>query len=464
MNADLIRRLSDADPAAEMPLEDASRREALRESVVAGSVSPRSKATPSRRHRRLIVAIAIAGGIMLLAGSAYAANVVLNAPDTAMNDDQVQSQYEVWQKNLPLPPGVEWHVLQRIPNVMYAGDRAGEMEVYSQALAEWCAEWIAAAEAGDAARTSAAIAELAHIRRAMPIWREGMSEGDAGFDAGSFVPMFDKAVAEAKQGDFKRLRLFTDGAEQPPLVLDQWCEEWIKAAEAGDDERVAHAIAELARIRAAMPIATTGLGENLSDAEQVDFMAGFDAAVAAAKQGDFDLLYPFAGMRDPSLPPAPEREQAHFVKWSIMDPWTEVPEDEMVAEFRAIEQQLKLPPGVQWIQPKLHPAGSGHEKYVLGTGTAQAIMFAWKSWWREWVAAAEAGDAGRIAAAEDASSEIGKLLPASPPDSENVDRGGFVVWKQSIDDFHRYDQRARAGDLEGIKAWLRRQNMANAMF
>jgi hypothetical protein len=303
MNADLMRRLSDADPTSVMPPEDEQQREVLREAVVSGRVRPRSLASPARPHRRLVLAVAIAGGLLLLGGSAYAANAVLDdpptppvpAPDAFMTRDEVQSEYEVWQQQLDLPPGVEWHVLQRIPNAV-SGGLGGAMEVYYQALAEWCVEWIAAAKAGDEARVTTAIAELAAIRRGMPIHHEGMSENQGGFDEGSFVPVFDKAVAAAKQGDFEQLRWFTEGSEQPPLMLDAWCAEWIKAANAGDQERVALAIAELARIRAAMPIATTGLGENLTVSEELVFRAEFDKAVAAAKQGDFELLRPFAGL------------------------------------------------------------------------------------------------------------------------------------------------------------------------
>jgi hypothetical protein len=304
MNADLIRRLSDADPIAALTREDESQREALHEAVVSGGVRPRLQIPAPRPRRRLVLALAVIAGLLLLAGSAYAANAVLDDPptppmvatDAQMDDDQVQSEYELWQQKLRLPPGVEWHVLQRIPHVGYGGGE-GALRAYEQALAEWCAEWIGAAEAGDEARVATAIAELARIRRAMPVAHGDGGEGrmqQGGWEA-NYLHMLDEAIATAKEGDFRLLRSITDGAEQPPLALEEWCAEWIAAAAARDQARVSLAITELARIRATMPIAVTGAGANLTGYEELVFIAGFDEAVAAAKQGDFTLLRRFAG-------------------------------------------------------------------------------------------------------------------------------------------------------------------------
>ena len=78
------------------------------------------------------------------------------------------------------------------------------------------------------------------------------------------------------------------------------------------------------------------------------------------------------------------------------------------------------------------------------------------AWWREWVAAAKAGDKTRAAAAAAATGRLQGLLPYT------LTQGGHTLVLQLTDtpewparqDLHQLAARARGGDMTGIKEWL----------
>jgi hypothetical protein len=313
----------------------------------------------------------IVGGVMLVAGTAYA-GLALDRPPTPdrgalMTDSERQVEYDLWRGKLELPPGVQWLELSSQPDVSFGGN-AGVMAAFDQAIGAWSREWIAAAEAGNAPRAAAAAAQLAAIRGVMPVFTEGMSENQGGYES-ALVELFDSALKAAGDGDFTELRSFADWGSEPELP-------------AGTER-----------------------------ARTAEWIAGGEEQTMGTR-------------------------------------------DEMLAGFREFAERIELPPGVAWVEPSL-PAG---EEYSLMSSSRLALMYAWTSWWREWIAAVEAGDDDRIAAAQRASAQIGEMLPAVPaPGSEESTHEWLALSEESIADYRLYDDRARHGDLEGIKAWVRQQ-------
>lgn len=232
-------------------------------------------------------------------------------------------------------------------------------------------------------------------------------------------------------------------------AMAAWSREWIAAAEVHDGQRIAAAGTALARLRAAMPAWHEGETENQGGWDSSVF-AVFDAVVADAQRGDFEGLRRFADEIGPAPRPETSLHQVIWVSGGLTQTFIE--SDQVLAQFRAFQSRIALPPGVKWEAPKL----ADDEQYGSRTGFVDAIMFAWTAWWREWVAADKAGDRGRIAAAEAASAHIGALLPVAPdgPSKEEW----TALEDVSVKEYEQLHARARKGDLDGIKEWLALQD------
>jgi hypothetical protein len=89
------------------------------------------------------------------------------------------------------------------------------MEAYQQAIGEWAKEWIAAAKVGDAARIAAADAAFVRILATLPLWKEGMTENQGGYDK-SVVEQIEAAIADARNGHLEGMAQFVQWAE--PIV------------------------------------------------------------------------------------------------------------------------------------------------------------------------------------------------------------------------------------------------------
>jgi hypothetical protein len=216
MSADVLELLHAADPATGMPETTTDDRERLRRAIIAGPLDEPER--PRRRRRRVLLAAIVAGAILLLCGTAvYATKVVLPPPDppptpavdTLMTAWQVRAEYRLWTHRIALPPGVQWR-RERLgkggdgSGDMYGGN-TGVMDAITWACCAWSREWIAAAKVQDEVRVAAAAAALERLVTAMPLWHEGMTENQGGWDSTS-IESFDAAIEDAKRGDLTGLQ------------------------------------------------------------------------------------------------------------------------------------------------------------------------------------------------------------------------------------------------------------------
>jgi hypothetical protein len=113
-------------------------------------------------------------------------------------------------------------------------------------------------------------------------------------------------------------------------------------------------------------------------------------------------------------------------------------------QYRATQALIELPPGAQWRKLRL----PGHRNFGLNTGLIYALDYAKYAWFREWIAAAQAGDRQRIAAAGAALAGIRQLMPLWR-EGLPEDWGGY-----SQDEFWLFDRviaDAQAGQMAGIQ-------------
>jgi hypothetical protein len=127
------------------------------------------------------------------------------------------------------------------------------------------------------------------------------------------------------------------------------------------------------------------------------------------------------------------------------------------AEYRLWTRKIALPAGVTWPRERLPKSPDGYgDTYGGNTGTLDAMEFALCAWSREWIAAANAQDEVRIAAAAAAMERIHSVIPEWHEGmSEN--QGG---WESgSIEAVAAAIAAARQGDLSGLQefaAWYSR--------
>ena len=243
-----------------------------------------------------------------------------------------------------------------------------------------------------------------------------------------------------------------DAIEQ---AVGRWAREWLAADRAGDAQRIAIAVAELRRLRAIMPgIPNDGSSELTAGYDQ-SILDDLDAAIIAAKAGRFGPLKEFfewARPRHYALPvPVPGEPPIHQICWTVGGPGDgTITADQARAEYRAFQKLIDLPETVRWPDwPLLEDA-----TYMSGNGTISGANYAWKTWWREWIAADRAGDAERIAAAAAASARLRRILPREPEDMASADTSWAAFDSTTLGDFERIDAEAREGDFRAMKAWL----------
>ena len=78
-----------------------------------------------------------------------------------------------------------------------------------------------------------------------------------------------------------------------------------------------------------------------------------------------------------------------------------IPASQARAQYSAVFTKLGLPQSATW-----RDWPPSDDLRMNGEGFMSAVDYAWKVWWREWVAAAKAGDRERIAAAVSASNQL----------------------------------------------------------
>jgi hypothetical protein len=247
-----------------------------------------------------------------------------------------------------------------------------------------------------------------------------------------------------------------DAIEQ---AIGRWAQEWIAAAKDRDQRRVAAASASIARLRGAMQSNTEGMSENQGNYDQ-SILDELDAAIAAAGESRFEPLAAFTEWAKPRhYGAAPEVYQGteYPVGWIGECPdglstdelnALRVPASEVRAEYASVLQEVGLPQSAPW-----RDWPPSNEWRMKGDGFTAAVDYAWRAWWREWVAAAEAGEPERIVAAEAASARLHDLVSKRWPSDPSAEEW-VSLDAETLDVFERLDAGARRGDLQGIKDWL----------
>jgi hypothetical protein len=245
--------------------------------------------------------------------------------------------------------------------------------------------------------------------------------------------------------------------------MGQWTREWIAATKAGNHERAARAGAWVVHLRALLH---TG-NDEMRSAVDAHTSHLLDAGIAGAKEGRFGRLsrmvfaytIPWSAYKGSSEPHA---FPAHHAGWTVQfdgPPHTGLDETAMAAltaataadtseEYRQLLKWIGRPPGGTLTAP----AKGQETEHVLGDGFVYAFEDARAAWWREWVAADEAGDQERVAAASAASARLRKLLPvriAVDPFTLTL-----TLDAASLRGFELLDAQAQKGDLQGIRDWL----------
>ncbi len=232
-----------------------------------------------------------------------------------------------------------------------------------------------------------------------------------------------------------------------------WALEWIAATKAGDSPRAAVAEGWVTRLWALVPI-TTGSDQSVPGTDPAS-SAYWNGAIAEAKAGSFDKVRRLARQLVPGLIKVePYPTPTHFLGFTSsgygssddMNEY-EITADQARAEYGAVERAVGVPPGVNLNAPR-EVLGN----HTLGDGFTQAFDDVWTAWWREWVAAAKAGDQERIAAAEAATARLQELLPHTLSHS-----GRNITWALAASprrDLEQLAARARKGDMRGIEQWV----------
>jgi hypothetical protein len=204
MSDELIGRIRAIDPVLRMPPVTNSVREATRESVLESNLyvparGARTRRTPTRARRGLLVALASALLIVAVpATGAWAYFTYFTGPETVMDE------FHQAQKDMPLPAGAQWTEPSLPDNAVY-GSKLGLIAAWGQATNAWFREWIAADEAKDAERAQAAIGAVERLISMAPIHRDGDPEEAGGFVKESII-FFNGIVDRAKQGDFSGIQ------------------------------------------------------------------------------------------------------------------------------------------------------------------------------------------------------------------------------------------------------------------
>jgi hypothetical protein len=242
-------------------------------------------------------------------------------------------------------------------------------------------------------------------------------------------------------------------------AIGRWAQEWIAAAKDREPQRAALASTWLQRLRDAMEPHTEKMTENQGGYDQ-SILDELDAAIAAAGEGRFEPLAAFTGWAKPRhWGAAPETYEGteYFVGWVGGLPEglsadelnaLRIPGSEAGAEYASVLGMIGLPQAAAW-----RDWPPSNDWRMKGDGFMAAVDYAWKAWWREWMAAAEAGDRERIVAAEAASARLHDLVLDRWPSDPHAEEWVSLDAK-TLRDFERLDAAARQGDMQGMKDWL----------
>jgi hypothetical protein len=119
------------------------------------------------------------------------------------------------------------------------------------------------------------------------------------------------------------------------------------------------------------------------------------------------------------------------------------------AEYRLWTHKIALPDGAKWPREQLGKGGEGPgDTYGGNTGVMDAITWAVCAWSREWVAAADAQDEVRIAAAAEALERIVNVMPEWH-EGMTENQGGWD--STAIDSFKGAVAAGKQGDLTGVR-------------
>ena len=274
--------------------------------------------------------------------------------------------------------------------------------------------------------------------------------------AGASWHEFERPWDDASMGGYGAAWGAMDAIEQ---AIGRWAQEWIAAAKTRDPQRAVAAETWLRRLRAVMEPIREGHSENEAGYDQ-SILDELDAAIAAARHGRFEPLNGFTGWARPrhyATRPEVYRGTKYDVRWigDLPDGLSvdelnalRISGSEAGAEYASVLGMIGLPQAAEW-----RDWPPSNDWRMKGDGYQAAVDYAWAAWWREWVAAAEAGDRERIVAAEAASARLHDLIsrrwPSDPAAEEWVSLDA-----RTLRDFERLDAAARQGDMQGIQDWL----------
>jgi hypothetical protein len=226
MSADVLDHMRTADPAVALPPDD-DRREEIRRRILSDVGQDRAETlrlVPLNRGRRRMAVLMVAALIVVASACATVAATKLLHPspanfahtpatpprDALLTLRQVKAEYRAWQQKLPLPPGATWNrvVVPKRRRYDLWGGNAGVMLAVDQAIGKWAAEWVAAADAHDRDRTAAAAGALSRLSEIMPVWKDGMTENQGGFDQ-SDVDELRAAIADGEAGGLGSISYYT---------------------------------------------------------------------------------------------------------------------------------------------------------------------------------------------------------------------------------------------------------------
>jgi hypothetical protein len=422
MNPDSFDILRAADPAATMPEPTPEEHERLRQAIIASPPEPQNPYARRRSRRRIALFATVAGTVILLGGTGvYAASYFLDpiskGPNPPMSAAQWRAEYEKWTHQIPLPPGEHWRGF-RDPDNASTSIGAGHMDAVFEAMGHWTREWMAAAKAGDAGRVAAAESWVARLRATIPTITDedtaqalGSAYGTeamAGQDQTGSDAM-DTAIAKAKAGDFDQLMRTVLGHTYWPT-----------------------------------PQATPSPRYYLGGLSSSGYRSEDDMNVDYGIFGTEAWAEYTAVLKAVGVPPGMDASGEKLA--SPYDAFTR----EAVKKYGRPTSPLpaRVSPHDQLTAPGHHTFGEGFES---------AFNDLWSLWWREWAAAAKAGDRQRAAAAAAATARLQRLVPHTGTHYTPTHEARVITWFQEPEqkrDLEQLAAQARGGDMRGVNEWL----------
>ncbi len=204
-----------------------------------------------------------------------------------------------------------------------------------------------------------------------------------------------------------------------------WWDEWVAAARAGDRQRITAAEAATLRLEQLLPATLSQNGHVLTlSLEPRPGQRDLAEIAAQGRAGDLRDMKAWLDF------------QRRY--WTIRLDWA--------GDFGPVNVCGNALYPVAWT------VGAGvpvQTRAVLGF--ERGSERSWLACWREWVAAAAAGDQQRVAAAQRASQRLRTQMARGRPAGSAAQ---VVLSAATLRQFDRLDAQARRGDLQGITHWL----------